>query len=131
MHQSNVQCKRTRSIAIELNKVKLHMRMLGAKNTCALLIKSLYRSVPRCLTHICRFTVRVEKFIIKHINSCLLLCIILRNLHRRNLFALCLISILTNLLLSLFLFISIDFWLINRERNIRKNIKVCNRKCTF
>ena len=35
------------------------------------LIESLYRSVPRCLTHICRFTVHVENFIIKYINSCL------------------------------------------------------------
>jgi hypothetical protein len=33
----NKTCKRTTSIAIELNKVKLHMRMLGAKNTRALL----------------------------------------------------------------------------------------------
>jgi hypothetical protein len=41
--------------------------------------------------------------------SCLRLCIILRNLHRRNLFALCLIFIFKNLLLSRFLFISIDF----------------------
>jgi hypothetical protein len=64
-------------------------------------------------------------------DSCLCLCIILPNLHRRNLFALCLIFILKNPLLSRFLFISIDFWLLNRERNIRKNIKVCNRKCTF
>jgi hypothetical protein len=48
-------------------------------------------------------------------------------IYRCNLFALCLIFILKNLLLSRFLFISIDFWLINRERNTRKNIKVCNR----
>jgi hypothetical protein len=65
-----------------LLKVCCDMRTFLYQSWGVQLIESLYRSVPRCLTHICRFTVRVEKLIIKLINtcSCLHLCIILWNL---------------------------------------------------